>query len=206
VCLADTDFYMGDLSKVPLWPYPINAPGTRTKWPGTKMTDMRPGSAWVMHVVRYVEGLMKAGNVDGVFLDATGAMTWGAGAEWDSWSIEEKDAYTLGNVDLVRRLDAIRRAVNPGFIIVNNSLWDRKDKSPLGLEGEKYVNGVTIEHHVSTSLYHRNMAARNFGRPEKRRVLAIANTQEDAREWAKIPGVTHVCGQATYGNPLEPVV
>jgi hypothetical protein len=209
VCGPDMPFYLNDLSKVPLWPYPTNAPGTRSKWPGTKMTDMRAGSAWVLHVVAYVEQMARDRIVDGVFLDATSSMTWGSSAGWDSWSATEKDAYTLGNVDMVKRIRAMLKWIGrEDFIVVNNGLWTRKDNSTLGLEGEKYVNGVMIEHHASTSKYHTNYAQRTFGVSHKRRVLVIGMSQDDARAWAKFPGVTHVSGQssAEYRNPLTPAV
>lgn len=207
-CALDEQFYMGDVSKVPLWPYPTSNPGSRIKWPGMKMTDMRPGSKWILYVVSYVEKLMREGKVDGVFLDSIGARPWSALSAWDSWSQVEKDAWTAGNVDLVKRLDAKRRAINPFFIIVNNNVWDRGDKNLIGFGGEKFVDGVMIEHPKVGSAWHQKYAGKAFSNLGQRRVLIMANTQEEARTWAKVPGVTHVSGQTSsqYGYPLVPAV
>ncbi len=74
--------------------------------------------------MKYVEGLMREGKVDGVFLDAVGIRPWASLAEWNSWPQSEKNAFAAGNVDLVRRLDARRRAIKPDFIIVSNNVWE----------------------------------------------------------------------------------
>jgi hypothetical protein len=201
VCALDTKFYMNNIAEVPLWPWPSY--GVRYKYPGTHLTDMRPGSAWILHVVRYVEGLMREGKVDGVFLDSTGARVWQSLAGWNSWSTKEKDAWTDGTIDLVRRLDAKRRAINPYFIIVNNGTWNRGDSR--GLPGERYVDGIMLEHPVF-STYHKNYVAKPFGDLGQRRVLIIANSRSEAQEWIKIPGVTHVSDQtsAQYKFPNPP--
>ena len=204
----DQLYYTSYGKAVPLWPWKAADGSDRRKWPGAKMTDMRPGSDWITHTVTYIEGLMRSGKVDGVFLDTVGARTFASMAKWDTWSKAEKDAYTLGNLELVQRLDESRDRINPGFILVNNSVWYRDDAIELAAQGEKYVNGVSIEHHASTSTWHRTYAGKTFGVPNKRRVLIIANSQDEARNWAKIPGVTHVSGQTTaqYVNPLVPAV
>lgn len=212
----DQEYYTGYGEPVPLWPYPKSAPGTRRKWPGTKITDMRPGSPWIVYTVRYIEGLMTSGKVDGVFLDTVGAQSYGKLADWSAWSKEEKDAYTAGNVDLVRRLDASRARLNPGFILVSNSIWTRPDGDRAGLAGEQYVNGICIEHHPSGSAFHRELAGRPYGNPEKRRLLVIASCpagvacdlDEEARKWARVPGVTHVSAQTgeQYKQALKPPI
>ena len=167
------------------------------------MTDMRAGSKWILYTVAYLEKLMRLGNCDGVFLDAMGARPWNPLANWDSWPMEEKNAYTLGNVDLVKRVDAKRKAINPKFIIVTNGTWDRGDGNNAGNEAEKYIDGIMIEHHASTSSYHRALAKRAFGSGTQRRLLIIANNQAEALKWAEAPGVTHVSGQTSeqYKNP-----
>lgn len=184
------------------WPF-----ANRSKWPNTRMADMRPGSAWIKYTVDFIEReIIRPGKADGVFLDTVGARTWAKGANWESWPIAEKDAYMLGNIDLVRRLDERCRAIGrPDFLRVSNSLWWRADKESEAAEGEKFVHGVCLEHHVSTSKFHRNYAARKF-MGENRRMLVIANSQDEARAWANVPGVTHVSGQTSkqYTNPLEP--
>jgi hypothetical protein len=204
VCALDTKFYMNNIAEVPLWPWPSY--GVRYKYPGTHLTDMRPGSAWILHVVSYVEGLMREGKVDGVFLDSAGARVWQPLAGWNSWSTEEKNAWTDGTVDLVRRLDAKRREINPYFIIVNNGVWDRGDSR--GLPGERYVDGIMLEHHEVSSAYHKEYVAKPFGDLGQRRVLIVANNKSEAQEWLKVPGVTHVSDQTTaqYRFPNPPAV
>ena len=201
VCALDEAFYMNDYGAVPLWPYPSY--GQRSIYSGTHMTDLRPGSKWILYVVSYVEKLMRERKVDGVFLDTIGGRPWGL-SNWSNWSQTEKNAWTDGSVDLVRRLDAKRRAINPNFIIVNNNIWDRGDSR--GLPGEKYVDGVTLEHPRGVTLYHRNYAAKSFGNLGHRRVLVIARDSDEAKQWAGVKGVTHVSPQMSYSYPPAPVV
>ena len=204
VCALDTQYYMNNLGGVPLWPYPRY--GTRSPWPNTRMTDIRVGSAWSNHVVAYVERLMREGRVDGVFLDAVGVRPWASLADWHSWPASEKKAFADGNVDLVRRLDARRRAIKPDFIIVNNNVWE--SGTTKALAGERYVDGVALEHPRPLSPWHVAYARRTFSNLGHRRVLVIANTRADARAWANVPGVTHVSDQtsAQYRNPNAPAV
>lgn len=204
VCALDTGFYMNDLGQVPLWPYPTY--GQRSPWANTRMTDIRVGSDWSDFVVSYVERLMREKKVDGVFLDAVGVRPWSSLAEWNSWPTSEKNAFAAGNVDLVRRLDAKRRAINPDFIIVNNNVWEAG--TTRALDGERYVDGVMIEHPKPLSPWHVNYVKKPFGNLGHRRVLVVANTRADAQAWAKVPGVTHVSDQtsAQYKNPNTPAV
>jgi hypothetical protein len=204
VCAEDKKFYMGNYGAVPLWPYPTY--GARQQWAGNRMTDMRPGSKWILHVVKYVENLMREKKVDGVFLDVVGARPWGSLAKWESWTQSEKNAWTDGNIDLVRRLDASRRAINPKFIIMNNNVWDRGDTR--GLAGEKYVSGVSIEHpKLGVQPWHKAYASKKFGSVGHRRVLVIARDAADAKKWSStVPGVTHVSSQMYYGYPTVPPV
>jgi hypothetical protein len=205
VCDADEKFFMGDRSRVPLWPYP--SPGKRINDGGQRLTDMRPGSAWILHVVKYVETLMRERKVDGVFLDVVGGQLWNKNANFNSWPQSEKYAWTDGNIDLVKRLDAKRRAINPFFIIVNNNVWQRNGDT-RATEGERYVDGIVLEHHKPSSKWHRTYVGRKFGNLGQRRVLIIANNTAEAREWAKVSGVTHVSNQGTghYKNPGLPVI
>jgi hypothetical protein len=204
VCALDTQFYMNDIGQVPLWPYPSY--GQRSPWPNTRMTDIRAGSEWSNHVVAYVERLMRENKVDGVFLDAVGVRPWSSLAEWSSWPQSEKNAFAAGNVDLVRRLDARRRAINPDFLIIANNVWEAGTLKAL--EGERYIDGVALEHPKPLSPWHVSYAARPFGNLGHRRVLIIANTRTDAQAWAKVRGVTHVSDQtaAQYKNPNPPAV
>jgi hypothetical protein len=76
------------------------------------------------------------------------------------------------------------------------------------LEGERYIDGVMLEHPKPLSPWHIKYAAKPFGNLGHRRVLVVANTKADAQAWAKIPGVTHVSDQtsAQYKNPNTPPV
>jgi hypothetical protein len=204
VCALDTQFYMNNLGAVPLWPYPSY--GQRVMSGNTHMTDMRPGSAWIRSVVSYIEKLMREGKVDGVFLDNVGARSWMPLAEWKTWPQKEKDIYTDGNIDLVRRIDEVRRRVKPSFIVVNNSIWDRGDTR--GLVGERYVDGVSIEHPPGVTAYHSKYAAKPFSNLGHRRVLIIASTRTEALAWSKFKGVTHTSDQISgrYAYPNVPAV
>jgi hypothetical protein len=205
VCALDNELYLNDNARVPLWPYPRD--GQRVSYPHSHMTDMRPGSPWILHVVDYVEQLMRERKVDGVFLDASGARLWGKLADWESWPQAEKDAWTDGNVDLVRRLDERRRAINPDFIIVTNGYWDRGDSR--GFAGERYVDGIMLEHPKAGSSWHIKNASRPFGDLGHRRVLVVAD-KDSAQAWAKVKGVTHVSDQGggarEYEHPNAPPV
>jgi hypothetical protein len=199
-CRSQDSLYGPDRERVPLWPFPDY--GERVSWKNTHMTDIRVGSPWSNHVVDYVEKLMRDGKVDGVFLDVVGARLWSSTTSWKSWSDKEQDAWTDGNIDLVRRIDARRRAINPDFIVVNNSFWERGD--PRGLEGARYVDGIVLEHPKLNDFEKRN-AQRPYGDLGHRRVLVIAREGE-AQAWAQVPGVTHVGDQKTYGHPGPPPV
>jgi hypothetical protein len=206
VCALDNELYMNDPTRVPLWPFPSE--GQRVSYPRTHMTDMRPGSPWIQHVVDHVEQLMRDGKFDGVFLDAMGARSWDKLAQWESWPQTEKDTWTDGNVDLVRRLDERRRAINPDFIIVTNGFWDRGDSR--GFPGERYVDGIMLEHPKAGSQWHIKNASKAFADLGHRRVLVVARDKESAQAWAKVKGVTHVSDQSggsdQYAHPNEPAV
>lgn len=203
LCPAERNWYQGDPRTVALWPYPSY--GARVSGPGHHLADVRAGSAWANSIVVYVSQLMRANKVDGIFLDGVGARFWNVGY-WNTWSKSEQDAYTQGAIDLVRRLDAARRAINPRFIIMTNNMWDRGDA--LGFQGEAYVDGVCIEHHPATDPWSVNYANHAFSNLGHRRVLAIGRSTEDARAWAQVPGVTHVSDQSSsqYGQPNPPLV
>lgn len=205
VCALDNELYLNDPTRVPLWPYPSE--GQRISYPNTHMTDMRPGSRWIRHVVDYVEQLMRDGRFDGVFLDAIGARVWDKLAQWDTWPQTERDIWTDGNVDLVRRLDERRRAIDPSFIIVTNGYWDRGDSR--GLDGERYVDGIMLEHPKAGSPWHIKNAGKRFGDLGHRRVLVVATDKESAQAWARVEGVTHVSDQSgakQYEHPTVPPI
>jgi hypothetical protein len=108
----------------------------------------------------------------------------------------------------VRRLDAKRRAINPNFIIVNNNIWAITGGSTRGLPGEKYVDGVSIEHPVGVNSYHLAYAKKPFSNLGHRRVLIIARNTTEAKQWSATGVVTHVSPQTSsqYGYPTYPVV
>jgi hypothetical protein len=201
-CELNAGFYMGGRENVPLWPFP--APGVRVNWPKTHMADLRVGSKWSNHIVEYVTQLMREGKVDGVFLDNIGARMWDA-AKWKEWPKQEQDAWMEGNIDLVRRIYAARNEINPDFIVVTNNVWDLSNGDKRGFEGEKYVDGVMLEH-AKLNAYKTQYAARAFGDGRHRRVLVMANSEEEAKAWADVPGVTHVAFQKKYDHPGRPLV
>jgi hypothetical protein len=205
VCNLDKAFYMNNYGAVPLWPWPSY--GQRQIYANSRMADIRKGSTWSNYVVSYVEKLMRERKVDGVFLDVVGARPWGI-SNWANWSKTEKDAWTNGTVDLVRRIDAKRRAINPNFLLLNNNIWDRGDKSTLGYPGEKYVDGVILEHPPGVTAYHKKYVARSFSNLGHRRVMIIARNTSEARAWAAVPGVTHVSNQTSqqYAYPTVPPI
>lgn len=85
-------------------------------------------------------------------------------------------------------------------------MWDAG--TTRALDGERYVDGVTIEYPKPLSPWHVNYVKKPFGNLGHRRVLVIANTRADAQAWAKVPGVTHVSDQtsAQYRYPNTPAV
>jgi hypothetical protein len=205
VCDLDKGFYMNNYGAVPLWPFPTY--GQRSIYANSRMADVRVGSTWINYVVNYVTNLMRERKVDGVFLDVVGARPWGT-SNWSTWSTAEKNAWTYGMVDLVRRLDAKRRAINPNFLVLNNNVWDRGDGSTIGFAAEKYVDGTVIEHPAGVTAYHKAYVKRAFSNLGHRRVVIIARNTDEARAWALQTGVTHVSDQATahYGYPTVPPI
>ena len=198
-CKLNEGFYNGGRENVPLWPYPKT--GERVNWPKTHMADMRAGSDWSNSIVAYVGNLMREGKVDGVFLDNIGARLWSKLANWQSWSKSEQDEWTQGNIDLVRRIDAARRQINPKFIVVTNNVWDRGDAA--GFAGEQYVDGVVLEHSALND-WHKKYAGRKFSDLGHRRVLVVTKSEEDVAGWSQVPGVTHVTYQPSYGFAAKP--
>jgi hypothetical protein len=64
---------------------------------------------------------------------------------------------------------------------------------------------VMLEH-APPNDWKRKYAARAFGDGRHRRVLVMANSAEEARIWADVPGVTHVACQENYKHPGKPLV
>jgi hypothetical protein len=203
-CTLDQQYYMGDAGRVPLWPYPTY--GQRIMRPGNHMADIRKGSKWSNWIVSYVADVMRSRKFDGVFIDTCGGRPWPSYTNWSNWPLWEKNAWTDGCVDLVRRLDAKRRAIDPNFIIINNNVWDRSDKSTRGLVAHQYIDGVGIEHPQGVTPYHKAYAGKTFGNLGHRRVFVIARNTDEARAWAQVKGVTHVSNQTTYAYPTVPPI
>jgi hypothetical protein len=204
ICDLDKALYMNNYGAVPLWPYPSY--GQRYAWPGMNLTDMRPGSKWILCAVSYVEKLMRERKVDGVWLDGIGARPWGY-SQWTSWSATEKKLWTDGNIDFVRRLDAKRRAINPDFLLISNNVWGVTVPGTTALAGEKYVDGIALEHPTLwLTAYHRGQVGHAFSNLGHRRVLVIARDATEARAWAAVKGVTHVSSQMSYKYPNSPPV
>ena len=148
---------------------------------------------------------MQSHTVDGVFLDVIGAKNWSAVTDFESWSTAERDAWTNGCIDLVRRLDEKRQQINPRFLIINNGPWERAGNDPTGIEGEQYVDGVPLEH-PNWSTYHANYAGHSFAPRGHRRMLVVVSTQTDVDNWKTVAGATHIALQASYGQPGAPAV
>lgn len=205
ICPLDDQFYGGSAPNAPKWPYPSY--GARTNYIDMKLTDIRAGSSWSNSVVAFVERLMRENKFDGVFLDVVGSRLWSSRANWNSWPQWEKDLWTQGNVDLVRRIDALRRKLNPRFIVVTNNVWAGGGSDALGTAGEKYVDGIVLEHLPSTSAWHRAYVGRAFGNLGHRRVLVIGTSNADANAWKYVQGVTHVSDAPTssYTQILPPM-
>jgi hypothetical protein len=153
----------------------------RSNWSNTYLTDMRPGSPWVLHAVDAIAKWFPTTHAKGLFLDVVGERLW-TGA-WDSMSATEKSNWTAGNRDFVNRL---RQRLGPNVILVANNTWP---------SGNTELNGITSEHHsYSESGYWSTM----FGRSDWEkpvRNMVIANSATEARQWANVPGVTHVVAQ-----------
>ena len=195
-CTQANAFYSGASGE--LWS-PSRMNGTEP------LLDITAGSAWSTQVVNYVTTLMNSGTVDGVFVDVVGARLWTS--VWGDMSTTEENNWTLGAIDLVRRLDAARRQNNPKFIIVNNNTWDRGDA--VGFVGEWYVDGICLEHHPATQTTVTPYAARDYASLGHRRMVSIATSTSDAVAWAQIQGITHVSDQypsSEYQTPNAPPV
>lgn len=196
-------FYMGDPNKVPLWPYPT--PGARSTWPNTKMVDLRVGSIWLDHAMDYLESVITEGVVDGFFLDVIGSQLYNT-SDWKNWPVGEQTLWQEGAHSAMRRLDEIRRRINPEFKFITNNTWHRLP------EVEKYVDGVCMEHSLSTSLFHTNYVGRAFNDLRHRRVFVIARDAAESKAWAEVNGVTHVTNVAltsqggSYASPTPPAV
>ncbi len=193
-------FYMGDHTKVPLWPLPNY--GSRSIYPNTHLTDIQVGSIWTDYAVNFLSTIMAEGKIDGIMLDVLGSQLWST-AKYQEWPETEKALWRQGAVDLARRLDDARRKINPDFKIVTNNTW------PAVPEAEKYVDGVVAEHHPFTNTFMVNYMNRAFSNLGHRRTFVIALSPAEVLLWANAPGVTHVAlvpKASNYGVAIDPKI
>ncbi len=164
----------------------------RSNWPNTYMTDMRPGSPWILHAVEHITKWFPTTHAKGLFLDVVGERLWTS--SWDAMSAGEKAEWAAGNRDFVHRL---RVALGPDVILVANNSW---------ANGNPELNGLTIEHHSysEASNWSRMTGRSDWFAPTRN--MVIANSVGEGRSWANVPGVTHVSAQATYGAPAAPIL
>ncbi len=164
----------------------------RSNWPGTYITDMRPGSPWILHAVDHIRKWFPTTHAKGIFLDVVGERMW-TGA-WSGMSASERTTWSAGNRDFVHRL---RVALGPKVILVANNSWSA---------GNSELNGVTVEHHpYSSATYWSGQLGRSdWFKPTRN--MVIANSTYEAGRWAGVPGVTHVSAQSSYGAPAAPIL
>lgn len=173
----------------------------RSNWPGTRLLDTRKDSDWSDWVVKYYTAFLADQRFDGVFLDTFGCRLWNKTLGWDNLPQQERTDWTNGALDLGRRLDEVRRQINPFSKIIHNNIWH------LAPEGERYCDGVCIELPTPLlSLFHTSIAGHNFGDLGQRRVLVVAKTQQEAVSWASVAGVTHVTYGSNYASAVAPCV
>jgi hypothetical protein len=199
--------FMGDIAKVPLWG------NDRRNSATALLTDIRVGSAWTdWHVNELLPMLIDQKLWDGVFYDVLGVRPWGVTLQWDTWPEAERQDWTSGSVDFARRTHEKRMQLDPRFEIVHNNVWQQSAKSaPVG--GEKYCNGVCIEHKAAivngAPSFHAKYVGRDFAPGVPKRNLILALSDADAAAWATVPGATHVGSAYTaamYKAPTPPVV
>jgi len=211
----DAAQYLIDGKPPPRWPFKTPDGKDRSQWPGTYLLDLRPGSAWLKHIVPTTGNVVDKNKFDGFFLDTLGARTWAKLADWGSWPVEEQSAWCAGCVNILREIKEEVNRRNPRIELVCNNLWDLPKDHPsdaLAQTGDTHCNGVCMENPVGDvpGDYHKNYAGRPFGRTP-RRVLIIDRTDADTILWASVQGVTHVCSVEkaageTYARVTPPVV
>ncbi len=165
---------------------------TRYNWPGLPMTDLRPGSPWVLHAVEHLRTWFPTTHAKGIFLDVIGDRLWTDA--WSSMSSSEQAVWTAGAKDFLVRL---RAALGPNVILIANNIWEN---------GNPNLNGITIEHHpVSNASRWVTMTGRSdWAKPVRN--LVIANSTSEVAGWAKVAGVTHISAQSSYGGPADPLL
>lgn len=213
ISAADEEVYMADHAIVPLWPY-LDANGQQRchKVNGVpiahKFTDIRVGSPYVAHLADHVAAIIRSKRYSGLFLDGDGAQLFGS-ADWANWPVDERQEWTAGMVEKARLFDEVRRAENPGFLLIGNNHWD------TATVAEKYVDGVVSENHpITNAAMVRIVGKTTYSPLGQRRVFTLSNTKASALQWATVAGVTHVgcneeniaAGDGKYAYPTTPVV
>ncbi len=176
----------------------VNWSPYRSNWGGTPLLDISAGSAQSNHMINYISALIDENSVDGVFLDVVGSRLWSQSANFDSWSQSEKDRFRDGNIDFVRRVRALVQAKRPAFLVINNNTWVGNN----GTAGEKYVNGICIEHHAPDAFWAAQAAKPYFGKYH--RVLVIESATSHLSTWRSFPGVTNISSQTSSYAQVSP--
>jgi hypothetical protein len=210
----DAEQFLINGQRPPLWPYPT--PGTRSNWPGTKLLDIRPGSAWMKSIIAKTGVLIEKHLFDGLMLDTMGAQPWAA--EYATWPVEEQKEWTGCCVNMSREIYEECLKHDHMMEINHNNLWVMNKTHPayaIALNGEKYCNGVMLENPPprdgpQPSAYHKAVAARPYG-VQPRRLPVIHTTDPFAITWSQQEGVTHVSSVEkakgeTYAQVTPPVV
>lgn len=161
-------------------------------YPDVPMTDMRPGSPWILHAVDHLKQWFPTTHAKGLFLDEVGERLYTSA--WDSLNASQQAAWSAGNRDLVHRL---RAALGPNVIIVANNIWET---------GNPELNGIMVEHHpFSENARWASMLQRSdWFKPTRN--MVIGTSTSEALSWAGRPGVTHVSAQSDYDGPAPPIV
>lgn len=195
VSALDDQFYMGDRVSAPLWGG--NRKGYQDK---TLLLDIRPGSEWVKFAVDFLSGIIRSRMFSGFFLDVIGGQLFMS--NYKAWPIGERQEWAASAVETLRLIYEMCRAEDETFTIMNNNHWNQAP------QGEKYVNGICIEHPGSeNSEILKPFANRAYGDGRRRRVLVITKDKAQTEEWRAVPGVTHIAQVATgtlYGE-AQPV-
>lgn len=193
-------WFMGDSARVPRWPYKTASGEYRSNWPGAQLIDISDGSPWLPYFEEQLSLLIRSGLADGIFSDSHGARLWSSLVAWDTWTTAEQANWAFGCVGAAKRADEVRRRENPRFKIVHNGNWilpTSHTAYAVALDGERYCDGVCIEHHAPTKPFHVAYAAKPFNNLGQRRVIVVANNLSEALAWSVLPGVTHVASVNT---------
>lgn len=177
---------------------------SRINWPGTYLLDIRRQSRWSDFVVARFRTIIEQDLVDGVMPDVVSNRLWSTLALWDTWPAAEQKQWTDGNIDLLRRVDAVRQIVNPNFLIVNNGVLGEVHEHTR--VGELFVDGRVLERPRDINEHKAELLARPYGHNRNRVVAVVGRTYADAIAASKLPGVTHVSHATQYLKVEAPSV